>query len=851
MQTVSAAAKEDASLESVVGRVADEFLRQQRQGERPDVEEYAACYPEAAPLLRNVLASLQLIDLSAEGKAAGPDAGAGEETGTLGDFRIVREVGRGGMGVVYEAVQISLNRRVALKVLPFAATMDARHLQRFKNEAQAAASLEHPGIVPVYAVGQERGVHYYAMKFIDGRTLAEVLAGPRPDPAAPSPAEPTTAYTPHPSAETTAVAAATEPAPPQAVPSRTVAEWGAAAAEALEHAHALGVVHRDVKPGNLMLDAQGKLWVTDFGLARFGADSGLTLTGDLVGTLRYMSPEQALARHGLVDHRTDVYALGATLYELLAGRPAVEGQDRQEILRKIAFEEPAPPRTSNNAIPADLETIVLKALAKEPAERYGTAQELADDLRCWLGDRPIRARRPTLPQRLSKLARRHRAVVWAAGLGLVIAVVALAASAVWAWHKSEETRVAWAAEAQKRQEADDNAQAARELVAQVDAQRQKAEQHLRRASRLTEAGAPSEKYWREAVEHWEQVVADYPGEADYRRQLFRCWNGLAKTLAAMHRYKDAAEAVRREIVVLLRAGADFPQAPVIRALCSNLYEQDYLLGLYSQRAGLLPEAEAAYLRNLEGEQKELEQSGDARHLRADDRVYLASTLNALGMVRTQAGKLREAEADYRKALALLEPAQKAPGIEPILPAPARAHHGLGDVFTAAGQAQKAEQAYHRALECYQQATAAGPPYSADSWQQLAWFLATCPDTRFRDPRRAVEAARKAVELALDGKAGDLAQCEKTLGLAYYRAGEWQAAVRPLEKCRSHAGQCDYPAAFLYVMAAWRLGKTADARRWYDLRIREMEQGLVQDVEVLPFRDEAAALLGIKDGAPKK
>src|SRR5262249_19725601 len=153
---------------------------------------------------------------------------------------------------------------------------------------------------------------------------------------------------------------------------------GIATAEALEHAHTLGIVHRDVKPANLMLDGQGKVWVTDFGLARLGDETGVTVSGDLLGTLRYMSPEQALARHGLVDHRTDVYSLGVTLYELLTGRPAVIGKDRQEVLRNIAFAEPAAPRRVDLSIPVDLETVVLKATAKNPRERYATAKDLAD-----------------------------------------------------------------------------------------------------------------------------------------------------------------------------------------------------------------------------------------------------------------------------------------------------------------------------------------------------------------------------------------------------------------------------------------------------------------------------------------
>jgi WD40 repeat protein/serine/threonine protein kinase len=360
----------------------------------------------------------------------------------LGDFRIVREVGRGGMGVVYEAEQISLRRRVALKVLPFAATMDPRHLQRFHNEARAAACLHHPLIVPVYAVGCERGVHYYAMQFIDGQSLegflrhlhhadstaATIGAAPGKDREQPG------AFSFKPDAMTLLESqdkAAMQPAPRDTAYFRRVVEWGIAVAEALEHAHNLGIVHRDIKPGNLLLDAAGRLWVTDFGLARTVNDAGLTLTGDLLGTLRYMSPEQALAKHGLVDHRTDIYSLGVTLYELLTLRPAIEGVDREEILKKIAFDEPSGVRQLNGAVPVDLETIVRKAMGKEPAERYATAKELADDLRCFFDDKTIRARRPSLRQRLRKEARRYRAVIWTAAIFLLLSAAALAAGGVW------------------------------------------------------------------------------------------------------------------------------------------------------------------------------------------------------------------------------------------------------------------------------------------------------------------------------------------------------------------------------------------------------------------------------------
>jgi serine/threonine protein kinase len=434
---------------ALLAELVEEITQAIEAGTPVDLDAYLLAFPQHAEELRRLLPAVQALGQlgGSERDAASGEGQAGTEghgvSGVLGDFRIVRELGRGGMGVVYEAEQLSLGRRVALKVLPLTAMMDPRQLQRFQNEARAAASLHHEHIVPVHAVGSERGVHYYAMQLVNGPSLAEVIAGQRSESQAAGSVDPTTDYTPRPpdSAADTAPAARanTERVPRDAAYFRRVAEWGIQAATALEHAHALGIVHRDVKPANLMLDGAGKLWVADFGLARIGVDSGLTVSGDLVGTLRYMSPEQALARHGLVDHRTDVYSLGATLYELLTLRPALNGKDRQELLRQIAFEEPPRPRRLNRAIPPELEIILLKALAKNPAERYATAQELADDLRRFLEDRPILARRPSLLRRLNKWTSRHKGLV-AGGIGLLfVAVVLLIISNVLIWQANQET----------------------------------------------------------------------------------------------------------------------------------------------------------------------------------------------------------------------------------------------------------------------------------------------------------------------------------------------------------------------------------------------------------------------------
>lgn len=417
---MSEAAAANDSLESLVGQVADEFLLRQQRGENPDIEEYAARHPDAAPLLRAVLASLRLIDPSASPRAEE------RRTETLGDFRLLREIGRGGMGIVYEAEQIALQRRVALKVLPSAVTLDERRLQRFKIEAQAAAQLNHPNIVPVYAIGCEHGLHYYAMQLIDGKTLSAILeeeSGGAKAKAA--------------SSELDTTVVETRRVPHRADYFRRIGEIGAQAANALDHAHQAGIIHRDIKPSNLLLDANGKVWIADFGLAHCQSEATLTLSGDLIGTLRYMSPEQARGGRTPLDPRADVYSLGATLYELLTLRPAVDGHDREEILSKIANEEPIAPRRHNKAIPRELEIIVQTALAKAPQERYATAQDFADDLRRFLEDRPLRARPPSIGQRLRKWGKRHRSLT--ATVGVLLICFLLLAGGFLAWLQQRRT----------------------------------------------------------------------------------------------------------------------------------------------------------------------------------------------------------------------------------------------------------------------------------------------------------------------------------------------------------------------------------------------------------------------------
>jgi serine/threonine protein kinase/WD40 repeat protein len=344
----------------------------------------------------------------------------------IGDFRLIREIGRGGMGVVYEAEQLSLRRRVALKVLPFASALSKQQLVRFQSEAYAAATLHHPNIVPVYAVGSDRGVHFYAMQLISGRSMAELLSEMRQQRACFATKNSGTK-----NLGETASGSATSTIGSTDSPNyfRRVAELGIQAAEALEYSHVHGILHRDVKPGNLLIDEESKLWVTDFGLAR-AKNSELTKSGDLLGTVRYMSPEQVSGKQSDIDESTDIYSLGVTLYELLSLSPAYGGDNEPELFRQIAFDEPQRLRQINRRIPTDLETIVAKAMEKRAADRYSSALELANDLRRYLAAEPIKAKRASYADRIIKWSRRHYTLVTCAGIALVLLSTILLASVV-------------------------------------------------------------------------------------------------------------------------------------------------------------------------------------------------------------------------------------------------------------------------------------------------------------------------------------------------------------------------------------------------------------------------------------
>jgi serine/threonine protein kinase len=707
----------------------EEYQALLRAGTAPDRDEFLARHPGAPAVLGECLAALEMLrDALPEIQASGtdlPSAPAIEPEAPLGDFRILREIGRGGMGVVYEAMQVSLGRRVALKVLPFASALDPRRLQRFRTEAQAAARLHHTNIVPVHAVGCERGLHYYAMQLIEGQTLAAVVADRRRSQGLEAPAQAAAAQ-----ASTRSVGFLTEGSIGSAGFIRTVARLGLQAAEALDYAHRQEVIHRDIKPTNLLVDGQGNLWITDFGLARLLGDDGLTMTGDLVGTLRYMSPEQAFGKPALVDHRTDIYSLGVTLYELLTLEPAVPGEERQGVSRRIEREEPRRLRRLNRAVPVELETVIHKAMARDPDARYATAQELADDLRRFLEDKPVRARRPSVRQVVFRWARRHRAVVTTAVLAILVGLIAgIAGLALSNWRIRQE---------QER----------------TEAARQRAERNLALAM--------------QALDH---IYVRVAGDRLAQDPRWQRENRDLLTLV-MEFYREVARENNADPLVHLTAARACYRVGGIQS-CLGRYEEareayDRGLALSEQLAAENPTGPEGPLALAEGHQgvaELLKRTGDhegaaARHQQALDlsarlvanlpahpaaRKQLADSHNNLGILLVEEGDLRTAEDHYREAMPLLTrltadfPTQA--GYQESL---AALHNNLANLFIETGKRSSAETHYRQALQILTRLAADHPqttPFRQGEARLERNLAAVMED---RDPQAAREHYRQAL-----------------------------------------------------------------------------------------------------------
>ncbi len=385
--------------------IFDEYLARSRAGEKMSPEEFLSEHPEMEEELQ------KLFDqLNDAGGDISQDFGEKKTPQVLGDFKIIGEIGRGGMGIVYEAEQISLHRRVALKVLPPHLSYSSDAVEKFRREAEAGGRQRHPGIVAIFAVGEHDGVHYVAQELVEkGSTLDDKLVELRGMGDLP------VGYF------------------------RETAAFFVEVADALKHAHASGVIHRDVKPSNILLTAEGSPKITDFGLARVEGALSLSRTGDFAGTPYYMSPEQAMSRRIGIDHRTDVYSLGVSLYETLTLNHPFDGETSQEVLKKIIFHEPSDPRKVNRRVPRDLAVICLKAMEKEQRHRYQTMAYLADDLRRFLDGEVILAKPAGPVTRLWKRMKRNPSLSAAIGVALITALTLLCVT-FWVAAKKEREK---------------------------------------------------------------------------------------------------------------------------------------------------------------------------------------------------------------------------------------------------------------------------------------------------------------------------------------------------------------------------------------------------------------------------
>lgn len=451
--------------------IAEEFALAIREGKNPSIDDYAQRHGDPSGELKTLLASVAMIEglKSSSGPRSQNTMSSLQQ---LDDYQIVRETGRGGMGVVFEAIHQSLGRRVAIKVLSYSLLDQPKHLARFRREARAAARLQHPNIVSVFGVGQSDDQHYFVMDYIRGVSLRQWLQSQMDGKTLELPTD-SISLSHSDSADTnidlqsdatTTDSIDSQQTTPnqreityaakigQSIPTdsnspsyfRWVAKIGATITDALDYAHGQGVLHRDIKPANLLLDQKGTIWIADFGLAKL-TEQDATMTTDVVGTPQYMAPESFESQY---DAASETYCVGLTLYELITQRPAIEGKGTSDTIRKAIEGVTVSPRKLNPNIPRDLETIILKSTSVDPANRYAQAADFRDDLQRFLDDRPISARRTGPVERLYRWVRREPMIA-SLTTGIFASLVALAAVATAAYWKTNsaltDTQVAYQA----------------------------------------------------------------------------------------------------------------------------------------------------------------------------------------------------------------------------------------------------------------------------------------------------------------------------------------------------------------------------------------------------------------------
>ncbi|MGB7345319.1 MAG: serine/threonine-protein kinase [Pirellulaceae bacterium] len=617
----SIGSKLDQSQQQRLTALLDDYLAGLETGTPQDVDAICEANPDLADAIKAYLETLDKLYGFAAGmrgaaaiEAAAKDAdtdSSGQRTFQhlqLGDYKIGREIGRGGMGVVYEAHQQSIDRRVALKILPISAMLDQRQITRFKNESRAAGQLQHPNIVTVYSVGSDRGIHYYAMRMIDGT--------------------PVDAWVDQQSHEQDAVTPTDW---------RQCVAWAIDAAEALHCAHENGIVHRDIKPSNLIVDTTGKIWVTDFGLARCQSNHSMTGSGDLLGTIRYMSPEQAGGHSELIDHRTDIYSLAATLFEMLTLQPAVAGENGPSLLQKIACEPPRKLRGLRGDLPSDLSVVLQKAMATRKDERYLNAAQFAVDLQAVLDNRATLAKPPSLIRMAGRYAARHKRVVIASVTVATAACIWLVISSAVMLHQNQDVVT-------HRIQAERYFNQARATV-----------DHLGTNVATQLASVPGaervrRKLLQDTLAYYEQFATQASGDAvvtsDLARTHYRIGvlNGELHSSAKAIPHFQQASRLYEEII----ASENDP------GIKHDAAENFNTLGLALANEGQLPAAELAYSRALELEQALLEKDPNNDGFA----TQLALIKNNVGLLADRKGETDRARRCFAESIDVLTSLQK-------------------------------------------------------------------------------------------------------------------------------------------------------------------------------------------------
>ncbi len=430
--------------QEILDEIVEEFTQRLRRGERPAINDFSVRHPDLRFEIEELLTSVAMIEELKTQSNTNADSLKLQlreilKLDRIGDYRIVRELGRGGMGIVFEAVHESLGRQVAIKVMPNRTFDDEKYLERFKREAQAAANLHHTNIVSVFGMGRAGEHHYYVMEFVDGESLSCILTRivARND----GNTQPLKgAETVPQDRKLNGLAKGSNRLlgkPPQPLANRNflgspaqryrwAAQTGLQIADGLAYAHGLGTLHRDIKPSNLLIDRNETVWLTDFGLVKNLNSQSITKSGDIIGTPQYMAPESF---EGKYDERSETYCLGLTLYEMVTLRPAYENVSTPELIRRITTTSPVAPRKIDRGIPRDLSRIIQKSISREPADRYRNASEMRDDLLAFLDDRPISARTISMTENVWRWSRRNPlSASLAIATGLLICLVAITAT---------------------------------------------------------------------------------------------------------------------------------------------------------------------------------------------------------------------------------------------------------------------------------------------------------------------------------------------------------------------------------------------------------------------------------------